>query len=1185
MTSPQPHLPQPLVIQDIPLTGRHLIEASAGTGKTYNITRLYARLLLEQKRAVQEILVVTFTRAATEELRGRIASFLRDLLQQWDGAAEDEFLQAMRQRISAQEARVRLQEAVQNLDEAAIYTIHGYCKRVLTQQAFSSGIPFEVSMEADTSELVLQVIADAWRRLVAEPERYRLVSEGYATPEQFYAAFGHVLASEAPVLTATREDLANEKAQVREAFVAQLDVVRSELIETRKKAEERTQRDAELTQLLNWLAAEPDVEMPSAAADFMHGRRYPKREDLQSLFAPVKALKSMPERCRQSAANVAIADLLVALRVDVQREKQRQRVLDFNDLVTQLRDALHGAHGTGLVQALAQSFPAALLDEFQDTDPQQYAIFDAVYRTEKTAMFMIGDPKQAIYSFRGGDVYAYLNAGRTADHHWSMDTNYRSTPALIQGYNRLFYGTTLPQPGSAVAPSYRVFGQQIGYWPVRDGGMHSKAQQGSESIAHASMARSALQWVHFPTDPTEESATARADFRHQIAAWCAQEVQRLLHADPVVDDVPLREADIAFLVRSRTEAEIVQHALRDAGFAAVFLSARDNVLHSPEADQLAQALTGILHAEDDRLLLAASVTPLFALSAHDLWQLQEDEDAWEQHRVRVIDLREQWQRHGFITMALNLVHDRFRPDPGRHERAMTNMLHLLELLQQASQQETEPWQLLEWLRLQQRAEMSRQEVELRLESDANLIRIITQHSSKGLEYPMVFVPFASYAGRSYSAGIFSFHDAQGQLHWHLGPGASSHKDAATIAQREQDEERVRLLYVAITRAEQRCYVCTAPFARPFASALGLALGLEKGDQGDPWPTALQTLCGRSANQPDEVMSWLTVEHIPDTDAIPRQETHDDPPQVSVFTGYIERHWGLSSFSALARGLNRAQVGYSGLSRRDRDRSETLAEARGERSAKLPLPMRFRLPKGARAGNLLHDTLEHLSFVSPDWSAVETRAVEHFGVLFKQPAAQQELQDWLQACLHAPLNEHGLTLSQLGQGQTLREAEFYFPLQGITGQALARVLQQHRQTLSPDGWEAEIDIPARVLEGMMHGFIDLIFCADGRYYVCDYKSTWLGDRLTDYEPDALHHNIEQHWYDLQYLIYSLALHRYLQHRIPDYDLRTHFGGVYYLYLRGMAPESPGAGVYFVQPDVAMIEQLDAQVSGAKDEVSV
>ncbi|MFC3852652.1 exodeoxyribonuclease V subunit beta [Salinispirillum marinum] len=1184
---------QPLVVESIALTGRHLIEASAGTGKTYSITRLYARLLLERKLSVQQILVVTFTRAATEELRGRIGDYLRELQQTWTNTQRDPLVQALRQRLNDQEVQARLHDALLHLDEAAIYTIHGYCKRVLTQQAFASGMPFDVTMEADTTELAVQTIADCFRRLTVEPERYRLLTRRYPTPEAFYRAFGRLMTSDAPILTDSVQALTEQKAQVAAQISQNTDFLREQLVTNRKKQSEIDLRAHELATLQDWLAAPLDEPMPKAVNDFINGNRYRGRTDIQAVLNPVKDLKSLAQDAAQAAEFEALGGLLHQLRDDFRQAKAAQRVLDFNDLIRQLYSALQGDQGDALAAALGASFPAALVDEFQDTDPQQYAIFDRVYQDAEHTLFMIGDPKQAIYSFRGGDVFAYLAAARSADYRWNLATNYRSSAAMVNGYNPLFSMPATPDNPLETAPS--PFGPGIDYLPVAFGGENSKAFKHPLSDPAA---RAALQFVHFPASLADgEASTMTAEFRLTMARWCATEIQRLLNSGVKRGETPLEARDIALLVRSSGEAEIVQQALRECGLAAVYLSARDNVLLSAEAMQMEQALSGILHAEDDRWLLRALVSPLLGRSPAHLLLLQQDESAWEEERQALLKWREQWQRQGFIAMAMALVHERFRPPAQRRERALTNMLHLIELLQQASVQAREPRQLLEWLRLQQASEVARPEAELRLESDANLIRILTQHSAKGLEYPVVFVPFSTYAGKPRSPIVQAFHDDNEQMVWYLGTAAS----VKARALEEENAERARLLYVAITRAEQRCYLCMAPFAHPERSALGLLSGTGAGTEADPWPTMVQQLKEHqlqpsaigaratnsgnngSAEEPASIGLEVASSDIPVI--VPKMDSLDDnSAEVSVFNSQIDRSWGLHSFSALARQLTQRRVGYTGLSQRDRDAEDALSESLDATSGNArpmgseSVPVRFALPKGARAGNFLHDVLEHLNFTDPNWTAVTERAQTHFGHFFASPERSEALQTWLLDVLATPLNANGLALQQLDYGATLRETEFYFPLVGSQNRALMRLLRTYRSGGNREAEQLWADMPMRRLEGMMHGYIDLIFEHNGQYFVCDYKSTWLGERWEHYHPVALHENIQRHWYDLQYLIYTLALHRYLAQRLPDYRPERHLGGVYYLYLRGMSTEAPGSGVYFTRPDESMIEALDALMHG-------
>lgn len=1186
---------QPLVVDAIPLLGRHLIEASAGTGKTYSITRLYARLLLERKLSVQQILVVTFTRAATEELRGRIGGYLRELHQLWSASCEDPLVQSLRQRLHDDEAKARLEVALLHLDEAAIYTIHGYCKRVLTQQAFASGMPFDVTMEADTTELAVQTIADTWRRLSLDPERYRLLAKRYPTPEAFYRAMGRVIASDATILTDSLAALMEQKAKVAASIRQHTDFLREQLIANRKKPAEIESRERELATLHDWLDAPLDAPMLKEVNDFINGNRYRGRTDIQAVLNPVKDLKTLAQDALQAKEFEALGELLHGLRTDFRNAKAAQRVLDFNDLIRQLYGALQGGQGSALATALGASFPAALVDEFQDTDPQQYAIFDAVYQGAERTLFMIGDPKQAIYSFRGGDVFAYLAAARSADYRWNLATNYRSSAAMLAGYNALF--SLVSGPVNTAADNAKTdgreqspFGPGIDYRPVEFGGTHSKSFKHPLGDA---IPRAALQFVHFPAALAEpDVSTVKAEFRLTMARWCAAEIERLLNTGVKRGDEPLQARDIALLVRSGGEAEIIQQALQERGLAAVFLSARDNVLLSAEARQLEQALSGILHAEDDRWLLRALVTPLLGRTPADLWRLQQDESAWERERQALLNWREQWQRQGFIAMAMALVHERFRPLEQRRERALTNVLHLIELLQQASVQAREPRQLLEWLRLQQASEVARPEAELRLESDANLIRILTQHSAKGLEYPVVFVPFSTYAGKPRSSVVQAVHDDNDHMLWYLGMAAS----VKARALQEENAERARLLYVAITRAEQRCYLCTAPFANPERSALGLLSGLAGEVEDDPWPALVQRLQetqNENISQEAESDPVITPQPIgilianANVAATAKgvDSTDDSTAAVSMFSGSIDRAWGLHSFSALARQLTQRRVGYTGLSLRDRDADEVSTAQAPDRStepsatsSKHPLPLRFTLPKGARAGNFLHDVLEHMNFTAPNWLSVCERAQTHFGHIFTAPEQSEALQHWFTDILAATLNSEGLALQQLEYGTTLRETEFYFPLAGSQNRALMRLLRQYRFRNESSADHLWMDIPARRLEGMMHGYIDLIFEHQGRYFVCDYKSTWLGDRLENYAPPELHENIQRHWYDLQYLIYTLALHRYLAQRLPDYDPAQHLGGVYYLYLRGMSTDTPGTGVYFTRPEDSVLAALDALMQG-------
>ena len=1175
--------------ESLPLTGLHLIEASAGTGKTFNITRIYLRLLLERKLDVKSILVMTFTRAATEELRGRIAKEIRNALDNWGQfEAGDEFFASLNNKFSLHDVQPVLHNALLHLDEAAIFTIHSFCKRVLTQQAFSSGVAFNVQMEADTADIELEAVRDWYRRLSQEPDdSYKILTRMWSAPEKFRQAFREVL-------SATTLIQAKSPEMIRDSFqdkkrIALHDIqqdkalIFSELIDTHK---DQGGRSLEWESLLQWLGVENEEPMPKQAANVFHGARYSRKnadtkQQLSIAFAPLKLLKeqaSVIEKDIDKAKSYALA----AQGIDIVREKitqskQRARVMNYDDLINQLASSLVSdkdsspADGSQLAQKIRTQYPVALVDEFQDTDPQQYAILNAVYQTdakndtEASALYMIGDPKQAIYAFRSGDVFTYLSARDDAQYQWVMDTNWRSSANMVNAYNRLFYGAPLSET------SRNVFGFDIQYVPVKAAGKADEKPLTANS--KTCMDNAALRLIHFPFNEAFRAGKGKKeemkqDFCPVIAAWCSSEIHHLLNNNMSVHGNALKEQDIAILVRDKKEASYIQNALREAGYPSVYLSTHDNVFVSEEAKELELALNCILELENDRALVAGLSSRFMGGNTEQLFSLQENEDEWEQRREAVFELREIWFKRGFMAMALKLLHLNFTPDPEHHERSLTNAIQLLELLQQAGQRHKQPEQLLHWFREQIETQGMNSEAELRLESDANLIRIITQHGSKGLEYPIVFIPFASrykdpaMFGNKY-IDLYKYHERDTRrLNYFIGQD----KTITDLYREEAWAESIRLLYVAITRAEHRCYLCATPFSRNHLSPLGQTLKLS--ENADLYQELALLI------EPDDPAIYLQQ-----VDAlefpIARNITSDNELKLSPenFTGHIERNWWLSSFSALTRNLR-----HGGISTPDHDQDILSDEQRVDETipeASIDDKIRFNLTKGAASGNLLHDILEHIDFSQPHWQRAMERPLSRFSEKLDD-LQQSKLISWLESCLDTRLI-NGPKLNELLWSYTLRESEFYFPMEQVKPDALGKLLTRHRREQMKEDNSlmqlSSIQLPGyNKLQGMMHGFIDLIFEWQDKFYIVDYKSTHLGNRLECYEQKSLEKNNRDNYYDLQYLLYSLALHRYLKSRKPDYDPAQHFGGVYYLYLRGMKADSE-QGVYYTSISSELLQELD------------
>ncbi|MBW8191576.1 exodeoxyribonuclease V subunit beta [Neiella marina] len=1186
--SRQPTQAKPLEPQSLPLFGRHLIEASAGTGKTYNITRLYLRLLLERKLVVQQILVMTFTRAATEELRGRIAATLRQALAGWGTlGASDPFFDYLENALDAEEVRQRLQAALLELDEAAIYTIHGFCNRVLSQQAFESSLPFDVSMEADTSLIQQQAVQDWLRQIQRRPDDYQhLVAQGGHVPERFIAEFGGLLTNQDTIrngyanhlladdLVEKHRNFSNQAGDVKANLIAEQDTILSYLLDSQQDL--APQWHVLLDGLTGPLADYPT----SLAGKFATFSKYrSKAAPFKPLLQALKALTATAKQLIVDEQNHQLAQsyqlVLVGIdhiRVRINDSKQQAAMLDYDDLISRLHTRLREQPTGALSQQLQQQYPVALVDEFQDTDAAQYEIFDILYprnagasdqaidesdHPEQPLLLMIGDPKQAIYGFRGGDIFTYLTARKAADFHWEMDTNWRSVADMVSGYNRLFWGNALAEPTAD------VFGYGIHYQQIR-----STPKAGACDSPLTDPQRSAaMQYVWLNSEGLEDDSTD--GLQQQLAKWCALEARRLL-TETTLGDQPLAPPDIAFLVRSAREASFVKQALQRQGLDAVFVSNRQRLFDSDEAQSLQVALEGIWHCQSNRQLLRALSSSLLGFGAQSLadFQSPDHEQAFEQARALVLTLRQLWQQKGIMALMLRLLQYHYQPPANAHERAATNMLHLAEILQQRSRQYKQPQQLLNWFGQQQRQPDSQDDYLLRLESDQALIRIVTQHGSKGLEYPVVFIPFANKYQDPAKAGakfqqVFRYQDpaAQKQV-CQLGKS----DEAVECVRREGHAEAIRLLYVAVTRAAHRCYIGAAPFRNSESSALGQVLHMAKGKDWQQTITdVVATSAGASSllsgNEPPQAKHQLAVT--------------DEPLQLNAahFTGELRHDWQLTSFSAITRLAHQVKL----------DQKERIDQVTELESDVVPAPvteLRYTLKKGAAAGNLLHDICEHIDFADPQWDSALEAPVQRFGYLEEQDVC--ELKTWLSEVFAAPMpnmfdSDQPFCMADLSRAQTLRESEFYFPIAALKRTQLAACLQQHRGDGQP------VSLPGEhQLNGMMHGFIDLIFEHQGRYYVADYKSTHLGTQPDDYQYKQLKANNQTHHYDLQYLIYCLALHRYLAVRIPDYDPASHFGGAYYLYLRGMHQQSIEGtdypGVYYSAISVDLLNQLDAMFSG-------
>ncbi len=1129
---------RPLNPLDFPLHGEQLIEASAGTGKTYTLATLYLRLLLERGLSVTEILVVTFTEAATQELRGRIRQRLHDTLMESEG-----------------ETAQRLRDAIVRMDEAAIYTIHGFCQRTLGDAAFESGVLFDSEFTTDETPLRLSAARDYWRHALAEADEAGTVwlLSQWSGPEALLAAVAPLLVHPEARRLPEAVDIGVLEAARREAFETLGAIWREQGAEVR----ELLDNAPGLTRNAKSYRSDRLAELYAGMEGYLAQDKLPPNFELLTprlLGASLKKNGTAPEHpLFEVAARLAqahhdfeaarhahfLGEAADAIAASLERAKAAGRTLFFDDLLRKLDHALAGDGGERLAARVRGLYPVAMIDEFQDTDPLQYRIFSRIYRgREECGLFMIGDPKQAIYSFRGADIFTYMRARHdSGDAPYTLDTNWRSRRRLVEAVNALFE--------QAEAPF--IYDEAIPFHPVKAAG---HADETPLLIDGEEPAPLACWAVEMDEENGHHGSIPGTWSGPRIAAACAAEIAHLLNlaqaGRATIGGRALAAHDIAVLVRNRHEAARVREALADAGVSSVTIS-RDNVFHTEEARDLSHLLRAVAEPGEATALRTALATRLLGWEAATIHALNHDEAAWEARVEAFQRYQRLWHSHGFMPMLIALLKEEgvsarlLAGEDG--ERRMTNLLQLAELAQLAERRHPGAERLLRWLS-DRRADANgeSEEQQLRMESDDDLVQIVTIHKSKGLEYSLVFLPYIWASRPLRDEGILGYHDGEdGALHLDLG---SSQRDRALeLAGRERLAEELRLLYVALTRARYRCCFSWGPFRGAEHSALGWLLGGE---------------C--------ELERLFAIEPLPEPGVrfTPRQVAGGGA-EARRFGGDASQRWRITSFTALSLSHDHQRDYRTELP--DHDLGVMPVEA--EEGVPVDHPP-FRFPRGAHAGLLLHQLFENIDFPYARGAAlggVVEQGLRQYGI---DAQWRDEVCEWIGAVLDTPL-EDGLRLRDIPAAQRLVEMEFHFPLDGLGAAQLNALLAAHRG----EG-RATPMLDFDTVRGMLKGFVDLIFEHRGRFYIVDYKSNHLGDHFEAYQREGLAAAIDAHHYDLQYLIYSVALHRYLRQRMPDYDYQRHFGGVYYLFLRGM----PVSGIHYDRPPRATIDALDRLFGGGE-----
>lgn len=1181
--------------------GVHLIEASAGTGKTHTITSLVLSLIAEHGLKIEQVLAVTFTNAAAAELKERIAHRLSSALAalvQGEELVGDQVITGFLHHPERALLTARLSAACREVDGASVFTIHGFAARVLRDFPLETGTRPDLELLGDQRALILDVATDFWvSRIATLPlDEFQaigapglsshLLSVARLAGSSFDVAHVPVEVPKMP-LSATIAEFSRLFARVRPVFLEQgrelLELLRTSAALNRQQMKVST-LSKEYAACLRYLhdnePSRPAPEFARLTLSKVAGSlkkshvapTHPLLELLDELYKGAEGLRLRVEAFKDELS----AELAANVQAKLRAEHQRQGTQSFDSLLSELCLALRDARlGPRLATELRRRFPVALIDEFQDTDLVQYEIFQRIYADapleQGTALYLIGDPKQSIYAFRGADIHSYLRAKKaTPGPVLTLTTSYRASPALVAAQNHLF--------GSRAA----AFGlDEIVYDPIvaRPGRTNELFERGA--------AAPGLRVVF-----SEESSP-------DWLGLAAQEIAALLDSGLLLCGRPVSPSDIAVLTRRNVEAIQLQRLLAKLGIAAVMHGDR-SVFETLEALEIREVLLTLAQPKKRGALRSALATTLFGLNAVQIAALDEDIAALEHWSECFDDYARLWRTRGFarcfaaLFAEQNVVSRILTEDGG--ERRLTNLRHLIELLQDAeASQHLGMFGLIRFIEdaiFQPNSHaMAPEARQLRLESDDQAVVLTTAHKSKGLEYNIVVLPVLGRGDSPRPAEAYRYHDTASSRSFLELRGDKSETRSLYVAAELQ--EGMRLAYVALTRARHQVvtFVGSGSGYSPlrylaFSHLLGTDVNLatffdrhKELKEFDLWTElvrwAEQSGTSVVAARP---RSSNTFRRSP---ATPKELLLSPPSRKLVVEGEAT-----SSFSSMTRTQHLSQKSREGRAQVDSDAQSWLQEGGGPASSLGPCALAT-FPRGARPGEALHRIFELSPFHA---EMVESRR-EIVGAELRRSAISEAhsdavhraFEDVLRVELPHPCTEGTFRLNQISEDSKFCEMEFNLiagcPARPVSPSRLANALKD----VSPEYAKAVGALHFDEFSGFLRGFIDLVFMEGERIFALDYKSNHLGERYVDYGPSAVLAAMERHHYLLQAIVYSVALHSYAKVRIPEYEYDRHFGGMYYLFVRGMHPSLGAHGVFAFRPSLETLERVsELFFGGSPDE---
>lgn len=1136
---------------EVKFQGHHLVEAAAGTGKTYSITALYVRALIEKQLLPSQILVLTFTNDATAELQLRLRTRIKELIHVAEGGeSSDQFVNTYIHELSPRQIE-HLKSCLFYFDEAAISTIHGFCQKILSENHLDFKISSKFDVETNIYPLILEAVDIFWEQYFFksnpndEFEAWRLhhLNVTFKSPD-------HLLKSIYPIIEKSEveifpNELAMDKFEhifekvrttylsINQYFNSEKDAFHSFFYSDALNKSSYRNKDQMLSDFEEWMNQNHSCPITYDKLKFFGSVTLTNRTK-QSHSAPNFTFANFVDDYIEWYEQLKGIELVFTclainkIRWNIQELKKKRGIVGYDDLVLRVKEGL--TTSSVLCKKLAHKFPIAFIDEFQDTDHIQYSIFKSIYKAEEdTCLIMIGDPKQAIYRFRGADIYTYLAVRKTipSNNRYSLINNYRTSKNLLDGINAFFNGKSNP-----------FMAEELEFTSAKFPDANT-----SPIVCKKSNEEAPLKLIEF-----KSSDLSIEYIKNEIANSVASECIKLLHSDLHINDKPLQEGDITILVDTHSNAQLVQHTLWKYGLRSIIRN-KSSVFNSELANQLYLLLYAISYPKVNGYIKASLLTSFFNVDAVQLLELTDDDKQWEKFQSSFTDLNVQWFNEGLNSVFRALEYEfnilEALSKNNNPERLITDYKHLKELLLNAERNHNlSKFGILRHFsskKEKKKNEASEDEI-IRLESDEQLIQIVTHHTSKGLEYSIVFCPFLWNLTHKKQSIVTTSSGLSQSVY--LDVKSNEYQEYQALNENDIKAEKIRLVYVALTRAKAMCYIY-------YNNAEQL---------GGKGFNAIHYLM----DQNEELESLLSNSFIIEAKIIEVDDSNYDssetggryPLRSEIKTKDFERfdlndynRW--FSFSSLTHQNNENYnsedwgFDFDEDSRQNNEYASIILD-------------NFSLPKGKNTGNLLHNIFEHIDFT--DEHSIQKVLEEQFQQLAYDEQWKRSVHKIILNSINHALTEQ-VSLSKIKHDDRLVEMEFNFPLNNLNPTKLATILNTN------------LTVNKESLTGFMKGFIDLIFRLDGKYYILDYKSNHLGDTFESYSNEKLSKEMFLSRYTIQYHIYLIAFLRYIRLKQPNFDYEQNFGGIIYLFVRGVNPKIPGSGVFFHKPKLHLVQQLD------------